>query len=83
MPVPGIDKQDDLFSTLIVSGGNAIEETSYCGYCPDKTIESLKGSLSATSVNNTLELNVQFTNNTTKKIIITQLDSQTLTIKAQ
>ena len=42
-PIPGIDKQDEPFSKLIIKSDGTFTKTQYCGYCPAVKLEESNG----------------------------------------
>lgn len=42
-PIPGIDKQDEPFSKLIIKNDGSFIKTQYCGYCPAVKLEETTG----------------------------------------
>jgi len=63
-PVPGIDKQDEPFSMLIIKNDGTFIKTQYCGYCPALKIEETKGQFSIESVKG--KTNIKVTYNSSK-----------------
>ena len=58
-PIPGIDKQDEPFSKLIIKNDGTFIKTQYCGYCPAVKLEEAKGKFelkNANDASNTIEV---------------------------
>lgn len=66
-PIPGIDKQDEAFSKLIISGDGTFIKTQYCGYCPAVKLEESKGKCEINNTNGTIS-SIQVTYNNAKQI---------------
>ncbi len=63
-PIPGIDKQDEPFSKLIIKNDGTFIKTQYCGYCPLVKLEENTGKADIKSTNGVVDaINVTYKSN--------------------
>lgn len=79
-PIPGIDKQDEPFSKLIIKNDGTFIKTQYCGYCPALKLEENIGKF--TTKNDIISVNYKGVKNVSTLTLVS-LDKDKLVINFQ
>lgn len=82
LPVPGIDKQDELFKMITIGADGSFITSQYCGYCPNVTITEQKSNYKASTLGKTTELKIYSDKSKQTSVNVVSVDKEKLVLSA-